>query len=294
MNTIPVPAGIPGVTMCGLGGFEPPNVLVISPEKAGKSSLAVSLLGWPDPMGMPVVLAFDPSGPDSCAALGYPVPVLKVKDMPGSNAWEKTSAALARLESYFAKKPDTKQPYFSSIVVDCASRMAEVFFGESLRLHKSKDKRQNYGHLLEQSRETYNRLTVLGVPTFWLAWQRDAHVEENIVDGKRFTKQTMGGPQIAGQFKSFLAGSCHQICILEKRKVSPETPGISSDGFLRVFHTKNWRLIEAGGRYRLPEPMPAHLGMLVDSIMRRPPHFNTVEEIEAYVARYFGQIDPNE
>jgi hypothetical protein len=40
-----------------------------------------------------------------------------------------------------------------------------------------------------------------------------------------------------------------------------------SDGFKRVFHTREYGNIECGGRYKLPEPMDANLGLALAMIM---------------------------
>ena len=261
MNTM----GIVGVDAAGTTSFEPPIILVIGPEKSGKSSLTISLFDWPNRGDQPLVLAWDPSGPDSCAQLGYPVARIKVKDLAGATYVEKMHAMLDNLEYVYrgGKRP------FTTLVTDCASTMVERLFTEDRKLNPSKDPRRNYGNLLELGREYMARIIDLGVPTVWYSWLREPFIEERDDAGRKIKRQILGGPQIAGGFKSLLAGRAHQMCVLEKLKVPPNTPGVHGDGFMRVLHTKPWANIDAGGRYGLPEPMPAHLGYMLDALMRR-------------------------
>lgn len=276
-----LPTDIPGVSWAGEGGVEPPQLLVLGPEKSGKSTLSTTLIGWPEPDKYPLVLAFDPTGPDSTAGINLPVPVLKVKNESGATYWDKTQSAIAKIERPFLMG---KRPY-GSIVVDCGSKMSDHVFADSRGMRKAKDPRQNYGELLERSGEVYQRLSQLGVPVIWLAWLREPWEEQSENQhGQKVKRLVLGGPLMMGQFRSRLAGSVNQILVLEKKKIAYPAgtpieqamrlyPGMCADGWVRVFHTKTWANIEAGGRYgAIPEELPAHLGSFLDLVMKRGAH----------------------
>lgn len=256
---------IPGVVMAGTVPQEPPTLLVIGPPKYGKSTLAASLIGWPEPGMMPLVLAFDPTGPDSCASIGMPVPMMKIRDLAGATWMDRTRTALNTLEGVFRGK---KAP-FGSLVVDCASTMIERLHEDATRNTKNPDPRAAYGVILEQSKEILSRIHDLGVPTVWLSWMRESYIEESGEGAQKKRRQVLGGPLITGNFRARLAGTVHMITILDKINVGPGAPGADAQGYQRVLHTRTWSGIEAGGRYVLPEPFPANLGLMMDAILRR-------------------------
>ena len=257
---------IPGVTMSGTTPTEPPTVMVISPPKYGKSTLAASLIGWPEPGMMPLILAFDATGPDSCAALGYPVPAIKVRDQAGATWIDKARTALSNIESAVRAK---KTAPFGCIVVDCASTMIERLHEEAARTNKNPDPRSTYGIILEQSKEIMSRIHDLGLPVIWLAWMRESYIEESGEGQNKKRRQVLGGPLITGNFRARLAGTVHMITVLEKVNVGPKGEGADALGYRRELRTRTYNGIEAGGRYNLPDPFPAHLGYLLDAIMQR-------------------------
>ncbi len=245
---------------------EPPMLLVISPEKAGKSSLATTLIDWPEPGYSPLVIAWDATGPDSCAALGYPVPAIKVGTRPGATWWERALGVLGDLER---AKANGGLNNVGAIVTDCCSTMADRLFEDIRRYRPSKDPRQNYGELLEQSRNYMYRILDLNIPSIWLAWLDDPFTAETKVGNSTATKFTLGRPKILGTFKKNLAGKAHVILYLEKLKAAMNDPAADRTGYKRIIHTRTYDNVEAGGRYALPEPCPAHLGVILDLILQR-------------------------
>jgi hypothetical protein len=259
-------ASIPGVTLTGQFPQEPPLLLVIGPEKSGKSTLSTSLVNWPNQGDMPLIIAADASGPDSCAKMGFSMPTMKIKDMPGRTFWEKTQYVLTTLEN--AKR--SNQFPFTTIVIDCASTLAEKLHMEDVRDNPSNDPRKNYGNILTQCREFMHRILDLGLPTVWLAWLREPQVEEKVLPNGRKSKTTrLGGANIVGGFRNILAGKASMILPLEKVNVGPGAPGADETGYQRVLHTRTWDQIEGGGRYShlFPEPCPAHLGWVINQMM---------------------------
>jgi hypothetical protein len=259
---------IAGVSLSGTIPTEPPTIMVIGPPKVGKSTLATTLIGWPEPGMVPLVLAFDPTGPDSCAALGYPVPTLKVRDQVGGTWMEKSRTALSNMEAAFRSK---RAAPFGSVLVDCASTMIERLHEDAARTNTNPDKRSTYGIILEQAKEIMCRLHDLQVPIVWLAWMKESFIEETPGgEGQpKKKRQIMGGPLITGNFRARLAGTVHMIAILDKINVGPNAAGADSQGYQRVLRTKTFNGVEAGGRYNLPDPFPAHLGYMFDAVMQR-------------------------
>lgn len=259
-------SSVPGVTLTGTYPQEPPLLLVIGHEKSGKSTLSTTLVNWPKQGDMPLIIAADASGPDSCAKLGFQMPVLKIKDMPGRTFWEKTQAALNGVEG--AKRAG--QLPCTSIVIDCASTLAEKLHMEDVRENPSADPRKNYGAVLTQTREFMHRILDLGLPTVWLAWLREPQVEEKVLPNGRRSKTTrLGGANIVGGFRNILAGKASMILPLEKVNVGQGQPGADETGYARCLHTRTWDQIEGGGRYShlFPEPAPAHLGWIINQMM---------------------------
>jgi hypothetical protein len=259
---------IPGLVMSGTVPQEPPTILVIGPEKSGKSTLAASLKGWPEAGKEPIVLAWDPSGPDSCSSIGLPVPMIKVRDQSGGTWFDKGMLAISNIQA--AINQHGKDLPFGALVVDCASTMVERLHDDARKIKTSKDTRQQYGLIMEWSKEIMARIHDLGLPTIWLAWQKEPFTEETVKDnGQKVRRQIMGGPLITGNFRAKLAGTVHLIAVLEKVNVGPNGQGADPLGYARVLHTRTWAGMEAGGRYLLPEPFPGHLGYLLDAILKR-------------------------
>jgi hypothetical protein len=275
-----LPSNIPGVYMTGTGRPEPSHVLVIAPEKSGKSTLATTLIDYPEKGDMPLVIGFDPTGPESCAAIGKPVPAIKVKDAhihypevsTTASTFEKARAVVTGLERAF--RGDDKP--FKVILVDCASTMMSTFFSEDARKHVTKEPRQTYQRAAQQSQEIMDRLLALGVDIVWLAWLREAIVEESGSGQDKRKKMVLGGALIEGQkFRALLQGRAHNILILEKYKGAQNDAleGVQTkcgDGFNRRFHTRQWNNIEAGGRFNLPNPAPADLGWILRFLKSKP------------------------
>lgn len=252
--------GIPGLTYAGQGAVEPPILLVIGKEKCGKSTLALSLFDWPSQGCRPLVLAFDALGFDSVAQFA-PCPGIKVKDQPGATFWDKTNVAISNLETTFRSQ---RQTPFTSIVVDCGSTMIDKFMQEG-RAQGARDPRQAFGYALNKGNEVLWRLAELGKPIIWLAWLKEGFMEtQGSGQGKR-SRQVLGGAQIEGSFRAKLTGKATQVMILEKVKQG-NVQGADSEGYTRIFHTRTYDNIEAGGRLSqfLPEPCPAHLGYVLN------------------------------
>lgn len=258
--------GIPGLTYAGQGSIEPPIILVIGPEKVGKSTLALSLYDWPHQGCRPVVLAFDALGFDSVAqwtANIGPCPGIKVKDMPGLSFWDKTNCALTNLENAFRSG---RQTPLSSILVDCGSTMVDKLMQEG-RAQGGRDPRQAFGYALNKANEVLWRLSELGKPVIWLAWLKEGFMDVQGSGPQKRQKMVLGGAQIEGSFRAKLTGKATQVMILEKVKHG-NVPGADSEGYIRQFHTRTYNNVEAGGRLSqfLPEPCPANLGYVLSQI----------------------------
>lgn len=249
--------GIQGLTYAGQTPPEPPVIVVVAKEKVGKSALTLSLFDYPNPGDQPLVLAFDASGPDSCAQLSNrPVAVIKVGQQPGSTFIDQTRFALDQIENCFR----SQRHNFTSIVVDCASTMTARFFNESAS--KKTNKQQAYGDVLDWSSNIMWRLIELGVPTIWLSWLKEPYVEEK--NGK-IVKTHMGGPQMTGNFRGLIGGKATQILYLEKFNGGPNNPNADGQGYVRQIHTRPVQNINCDGRYsfKLPEPCPPDLGYVL-------------------------------
>ena len=256
--------GIAGVTISGVTAPEAPNILVISAAKIGKSTSTITLFDWPFEGNRPLVLAFDAHGVDVCAARGFGVPHIKIKDRPGATFWDKTKDALQQVEIGFRNR-GPKFPY-TSIVVDCASTMCEQLFQE---IPVATDPRQQYGELLSRATQIYNRLAALGVPVVWHAWLQEAHLETTSSGGGKKTKLIMGGPLILGGFKAKLAGRSEQVLLMTMEKVGVGVAGADEDGNLRQFRTKPHNNIVCDGRFSqyLTDPCPPNLAYVLNQVM---------------------------
>lgn len=246
-----------------LAPTEPPLITCIAGPKTGKSCLVPTLFDWPNDGDRPLILAFDRTGPDAIAQLGYAASVIKIEDLPGDSLLSKSRNCLVNLEDIYITK---KQKPFSSIVVDCGSTQAERHWAANRGITNTL---QRYGKVLEACTEFLDRLLELGVPIIYLGWLTKPWVEESgsKQEGTYKREQHKGGLNIRGGFRDALAGRSMMIFFLEKTKPAPAVTDRDADGFKRVFHTREYRDIECGGRYKLPEPMDANLGYALAMIM---------------------------
>jgi hypothetical protein len=254
-----------GISMVTAQGNKAPIALVISPEKAGKSSLGTTLFGWPDQQKQPLFLAWDKTGPDACVKLGYSPHAIKIPDLPGDRHWAKAQIALQTLESNITA---IKQQY-GSIIVDCCSTMADRLHEDARRFSKNTNPKSHFGDCLMQCKEFMNRVTDLGLPTVWLSWLREAEVEETVMpNGNKKTRIIPGGPHIIGGFRQLVGGKAHHIFVLEKQRVGFGVAGADEQGYKRVLHAAPWSNIASGGRYGhlLPDECPANLGLILQAI----------------------------
>lgn len=195
--------------------------------------------------------------------------VIKVEDQMGTDIWTKTRTVLTNLEQGFRNVHQPDFP-FSSIVVDCGSTMAALFYeGSRTASPNRRDNRQTYGDVKNWACETYWRLSRLHVPVIWLAWLKEP---ETVTEGDGPQKRVRlieGGADVTGNFRNFIAGKATQILILNKTKVGQGAPGADQDGYAREFHTRSWANINGGGRFqwKLPEPCPPHLGYVISALM---------------------------
>ncbi len=263
---------LPGVMIANAQSNNSPMLLVIGREKEGKSATTIcSLFGYPTPDKQPLVIAWDPTGPDSCVRLGFNPHVIRVKEQQGARYWDKGRNVLDNLE----RNLGTISKTYGAIVVDCVSTMADRLHEDERRFSKNPDPRSHFGGLLMQSKEFINRVVDLGLPTIWLAWLKEAEIVQEVGNAapgapKRF-KQVMGGPNILGNTRALIAGRAHHILILEKVRMPPGTAGADADGYIRQFHTTPWNDIQGGGRYShvLPEPCPPNVGFVLARITGR-------------------------
>lgn len=260
---------IPGVVMSSAFAHVNPMLLLVGPEKSGKSAMVGSLIGWNG--GNPLVIAIDPTGPSTCATLGWPVHILDPENVQAPTPFykDKMAATLDILEHHFGGRVKP----FSSLVIDDASSLFARLMLEDPRTQAKevKDKRQSYLRVRDFGVEMIERVNRLGVPTVWITWLNEPFVQEqDPQSGAKVKRQVLGGPMVEGQkLRALLCGKAHSVLVLEKKKVMPGTPGVSSDGFLRLFHTRTWEFIEGSSRAPLPEPCPAHLGYVLDIILGR-------------------------
>lgn len=270
MNLISSPATLPGVQVVSGNDNAAPIIGIIAEEKTGKSSLGVTLFGWPEPHMQPLYIAFDESGPDSCVALGYaPHRIRPRLDWSGGDLADKMHNGLTSLESNKAML----QRNYCAIIIDCASVMNDRL----LELARSKngnnpDPRAAYGDVLKWSSSFMNRIVDLGLPTVWLAWLKAAEVHEEKLRGQKVKRQVMGTFNIVGNFKARLAGKSHHNFLLEKRLVGVGTPGADSLGYARILHSVPYQNVGVGGRYShiLPPECPPDLSFILGSIMGKP------------------------
>lgn len=266
----PMPFNIPGLSFAGSQPNKEPMLLVIAREKYGKSSLSTTLFGWPTPQSMPLVLAFDQTGPDSCAKFGYQVPCIKPRDVPGSSYLDKCKFMIDAVEKMVAGGG----PKPSAIVTDCVSTMVEKIVSETARTSNNPDTRSHYKPATEFVRDYLNRMREIGVPTVLYGWLREPFVQDTETKaGAKGKRMILGGVSVTGgQARDFVGGKPDMILILDKRRIGIGQPGTDEDGYVREFHTRTWSDISAGGRYShlLPDPCPAHLGGVLSAITGIP------------------------
>lgn len=270
---------IPGMTLTGRSEMSAPNVTVVSPPKMGKSALATTLVNWPKAGDMPLILAFDTTGPESCKVLGYEIPVIRWMDEPGSTLRDKAFSMLNKVEQAF--KSGREKP--SAIVCDCGSTFAERMYDEAHRIINTKDNRQRYGYVKDVTGTFYRRLQDLGAPVAWLAWARFQEITVEPGPGGARNIEP-GGSKVLGSFKDCLEGACDQLVLLDKIVAMPGNPNANSDGAIRRFWTRDYNGVHCGGRFALPNPMPANLGWLFTALMQRGVSHEVQQQLQALAA----------
>jgi hypothetical protein len=243
-----------------------PQLLVIAREKEGKSATAgVTLVGYDNKE--PLFYAFDSSGPNSCLRLGYRPKVLDVNRLPGVTTQMRNREGLKMLET----NPNALKAQFNAIIVDCGSTMVDRFHEDARRTSNNPDPRSHYGDALLAAKETMHRLAALGLPVIWLSWLKEAELVEEpakVPGGPKSRRMIPGGPNILGNFRTMLAGRVMHTLILEKQNVGVGAQGADEDGFVRVFHTRDWQNIRGGGRFShlLAPQMQANMGAVLWAI----------------------------
>lgn len=253
---IGTPASIHGVTAITSVQQRAPVLLVAGREKDGKSSLATTLFGFPTPNHQPLVIAADPSGPDSCLNLGYAVHAVHLHKQQGANWFARGREALSVIERNITS---IKQQY-GALVFDDASTLSYRMLEDARRGSRNPDPRSHYQTMYTQFNELWWRLADMDMPVIWLAWSGEQSMAE---DGK---VAELAAPDIAGKrFARTIAGRAQHVFVLEKRKVGLGGAGADQHGYGRLLHTIPWNGQNAGGRlsHLLPEPIPANLGAVL-------------------------------
>lgn len=246
------------------------------------STTAITTLrDWPEPGMDPLVLAFDPHGPDACVRLGYHPHAMRIRDLPGNSTFDKTKAALAMLHQNI----DYVKRRYGAVVIDCASTMVMQFHDDAKNTPKNRnnpDTRAPYFELGLYVKEVIRKVMDLQLPNIWLAWLMEGSTssEKDQSTGQQKKSTEMGGPDIMGRkVRNWIAGTSHHNFVLEKYRVAkggvdPWGGKCDDEDFVRVIHTKPWGLINAGGRYShlLPDPAPANLGWILSQITGRGPY----------------------
>lgn len=270
------PQLLPGVVIIGGNDNKSPMVTLSAYEKMGKSTTVItSLRDWPAPGMDPLVLAFDPHGPDACVRVGYHPHAIRIRDQPGNGTFEKAKNALAMLQQNL----DFVRRRYGAVVVDCASTMVTQFHDDAKNIPKNKnnpDTRAPYFELGLYVKEIIRKVMDLQLPNVWLAWLMEGSTnnEKDQSTGQNKKSTDMGGPDIMGRkVRNWIAGTSHHNFVLEKYRVAkggrdPWGGACDDEDFVRVIHTKPWGLINAGGRYShlLPDPAPANMGWVLSQI----------------------------
>lgn len=274
-------AVFPGAARMGPEANPAPIILVIGPEKSGKSATTItSCVNFPNPGMEPLVIAWDKTGSVSCLRLGYTAQALVVSEFapaPGRGGnipaqprfWDRAQGVLAHLE----RNVQALKANHGALIVDCASTMMDRLHEDARRFSQNPDPRSHFGECLMQAKEFMNRIVDLGLPTIWLSWMKESEtVEErgSAPGSPKKYKVIPGGPNIIGGFRALLGGKAHHIFILEKKKYGP-VAGADPEGYVRVLHSQAYEGVNAGGRYShlLPEPCPADLGWILSVITGR-------------------------
>lgn len=257
-SLVGTPATLAGVTSINKTTYRAPIILVAGQEKIGKSSLSATLFGFPEPHHQPLVVAVDPSGPDSCLNLGFAVHAIRVNEMPGSRWFDRTRSAVEIIERNIS---NVRQQY-GSLVIDCGSTLSYRLLEDARRTSKNPDPRSHYQTMYTQFNELWWRLADLDFPVVWLAWAGEPGMNDS-------GATELAAPDIAGKrFARTIAGRSMHNFILEKRFVGKGAQGADQHGYGRFLHTVAWNGQNAGGRFShlLPEPCPADLSYILRTV----------------------------
>lgn len=253
------PSPLSGITRIDQTYYRAPSIIVSGREKDGKSSLATTLFGFPEPHHQPLILAVDPSGPDSCLNLGYAVHAIRVNEQQGTRWFDRIRSAVDMVE----KNLTLIRQNYGSLVVDCASTASYRMLEDARRTSKNPDPRSHYQTMYTQFNEFWWRLSDLDFPVVWLAWAGEPTQSE---DGAR---TDLAAPDIAGKrFARTIAGRAQHVFTLEKRMVGKGTQGADQHGYSRFLHSIPWNGQNAGGRFShlLPEPCPPDLAYILRAV----------------------------
>jgi hypothetical protein len=112
---------LPGVTIVGGNDNKSSMVSLFRLREDGqsKSTAITTLRDWPEPGLEPLVLAFDPHGPDACVRLGITPMCSALGSTRQQHHRARTCTALAML----FQNIDYVRRKYSSLVIDCASTM---------------------------------------------------------------------------------------------------------------------------------------------------------------------------
>jgi hypothetical protein len=255
---IGTPSPLVGITRIDQTYYRAPSVIVTGREKDGKSTLAVSLFGFPEPHHQPLILAVDPSGPDSCLNMGFAVHAIRVNEQAGSRWFDKIRSTVDMVEKNL---PVIRQNY-GSLVFDCASTASYRMLEDARRGSKNPDPRSHYQTMYTQFNEIWWRLADLDFPVVWLAWAGEPTQND---DGR----VDLAAPDIAGRrFARTIAGRAQHVFTLEKRMIGKGTAGADQHGYSRLLHSVPWNGQNAGGRFShlLPEPCPPDLAFILRAV----------------------------
>lgn len=275
------PTLLSGICIVGGNDNASPMLGLSAYEKQGKSTTAITtLVDWPRQGLHPLVIAWDPHGPDACVRLGYHPHVMRIRDQPGTAWIDKARYAMRTLHT----NRDFVHRTYGAVVVDCASTCAMALHTDAQKLPKNAnnpDTRAPYADSTLYLKEHINAVIDIGLPNIWLSWLMEGGTDSVKDEGSGQNKKTtrLGGPDIMGsKMRNFIAGKSHHNFVMEKYRVGPtgtDPWGKKADdeGSVRVFHSKPWGLINAGGRYShvLPDPCPAHFGWVLSQITGRGP-----------------------
>lgn len=253
-SLIGVPSSIQGITAVDRTLNRAPVIMVSGREREGKSSLSTSLFGYPTPMHQPLILAIDPTGPDSCINLGFAVHAVRIDTMPGAKWIDRARAMVQVVEQNIQQ---VRQQY-GSIVIDDASTLSYRMLEEARRTTKNPDPRSHYQQMYTWFNEIWWRVADLAMPTVWLAWVGEPSFQED-------KAPELAPPDIAGKrFARSIVGRTQHMFILERRFVGIGGQNADPKGYARVLHTTPWNGQNAGGRLQhlFPDVIPADLAQV--------------------------------